>query len=97
MVTRLRTLPCLRKGGEKREFVRKNIFLSLELDTEHKIESHYPISEATTDYLNASSNIRDNRSRIVTTTFRCRYKKINLFLRNKMIQSIVSDNIFGCV
>ena len=63
-------------------------FRFTELDSEDKIAAHYPLTEATTDYLNASSSIRDNRSRIVTTTF----KVASLFLdypsRDKFIRLV---------
>ena len=71
-----------------------------ELDTEQKIESHFPISEATTDYLNASSNIRDNRARIVTVTFRVASLFLDAASRDKFLRlvgetryNVVDDNV----
>lgn len=56
------------------------------LETEKDLDVHFPLEEITSDYLNASSSIRDARSRIVTLKFRLSslnldYKAQDKFLR----------------
>ena len=74
-----------------------NIIEIVELDTEQKIESHFPVSEATTDYLNASSDIRDNRSRIVTVTFRVASLFLDAAARDKFLRLVGETRATGAL
>ena len=52
------------------------------------MELNFPITEITTDYLNASSSIRDCRSRIVTLKFRLSELRLDAHARDKFLRLI---------
>ncbi len=71
----------------KQSFYQKtNLFT--ELDSSETLESHFPVVESTTDYLNASSSIRDNRSRIVTSRFSVAALFLDYPSRDKFIRLV---------
>lgn len=67
-----------------------------ELDSSETLESHFPVVESTTDYLNASSSIRDNRSRIVTSRFSVAALFLDYPSRDKFIR-LVGPNRYNVV
>jgi len=57
-----------------------------ELLDDNELELNLPLTEITSDYLNASSSIRDNRSRIVTLQFRLAELRLDGHARDKFLR-----------
>ncbi|XP_053206015.1 28S ribosomal protein S35, mitochondrial-like [Panonychus citri] len=56
------------------------------LETEEKIEKHFPVEIITSDYCHASPTIRDPRARIVTVQFKLSRLELDEHSRDKMIR-----------
>jgi len=56
------------------------------LEHDEDIEKHFPVEVITSDYLNASSSIRDRRARIVCLKFRLASLELNQHARDKFIR-----------
>lgn len=56
------------------------------LETEEKIEKHFPVEIITADYCHASPTIRDPRARIVTVQFKLSRLELDEHSRDKMIR-----------
>jgi len=59
-----------------------------ELLDNDEMELNLPLTEITSDYLNASSSIRDNRSRIVTLQFRLAELRLDAHARDKFLRLV---------
>lgn len=58
------------------------------LANDDEMELNLPLTEITSDYLNASSSIRDNRSRIVTLQFRLSGLRLDAHARDKFLRLV---------
>jgi len=59
-----------------------------ELENEDEMELNLPLTEISSDYLNASSSIRDNRSRIVSLQFRLSGLRLSARARDKFLRLV---------
>jgi len=56
------------------------------LDSDEKIEKHFPVKVLTSNYLNSDSSIRDRRSRVVVYTFGLSSLQLDQHARDKIIR-----------
>ena len=64
---------------------------SLGLDSDNDLDTYFPLEEITSDYLNASSSIRDARSRIVTLKFKLSSLKLDYKAQDKFLRLIGTE------
>ena len=81
--------------SQKREnFTQKGltgVCYQLGLEKDKDLDIHFPLEEITSDYLNASSSIRDARSRIVTLKFKLSSLKLDYKAQDKFLRLIGKD------
>ena len=61
------------------------------LENEKDLDTHFPLEEITSDYLNASSSIRDARSRIVTLKFKLSSLKLDYKAQDKFLRLVGTE------
>lgn len=59
-----------------------------QLQLDQDVDKHFPVEVITSDYLNASSSIRDRRARIVCTKFRLASMELDEHARDKFIRLV---------